>query len=111
MLKTRDDAIKLCSEFEDVYEDYPFADKKSTAMRHKTNKKIFALIFERFGNVWINVKCRPDDAPYLRQMFPSVIPAYHMNKNHWNSIIVDGTIDCAAIYEMIKQSYFLTKQL
>lgn len=97
--------------FDDVYEDYPFDDPNWTAIRHKDGKKIFALIFERLGDIWINVKCRPDDAVFLRRMFPSVIPAYHMNKNHWNSIILDGTTDEPAIYEMIKQSYLLTKRI
>ena len=109
MLCNRSDAIEICKKLDGVYEDYPFKDPNWTAMRNVKSKKIFALIFERDGRLWINVKSRPEDSLYLRRIFPFVIPAYHMNKMHWNSIIPDECSDDEAIIEMIKQSYELTK--
>lgn len=108
-MKTRDDAIKFCLSLQNTYEDYPFHDFNWTVMRHKDNKKMFAAIFEREGHIWINVKCDPDWAYMWRSTFKSVLPAYHMNKWHWNSIILDGTVPDNDIKNMVNESYELTK--
>lgn len=108
-MKTREDAIKYCKSFADVYEDYPFHDANWAVMRHKQNKKMFAAIYEREEKIWINVKCDPEWREFWRSAFASVIPAYHMNKQHWNSIILDGTIPTKDIQRMIAESYDLTK--
>ena len=107
---TRRDAIEFCLTFDGVYEDYPFDDFNWTLMRHNDNKKTFAAVFERQDRIWINVKCEPSLARILRSNFKSVIPAYHMNKEHWNSIILDGSIDKKEIMNMIADSYYLTKK-
>lgn len=106
---TRAEAIALCKKFPNVYEDYPFDDGEWTAMRHRGNKKTFAFIFEREGKIWINVKAEPMTAEFWRNVFPSVIPAYHMNKKHWISIILDGTVSDNDIHTLISESYALTK--
>lgn len=108
-MRTRRDAIDFCLSLADSYEDYPFHDFNWTIMRHKGNKKMFAAIYERMGNIWINVKCDPQLAHMRRSSFASVVPAYHMNKYHWNSIILDGTIPITEIKNMIDDSYELTK--
>lgn len=108
-MKTRKEVIKYCSSLLNVFEDYPFHDPNWTVMRHKGNKKIFAWIFEREGKIWVNVKCDPEWRDFFRKAFPSVIPGYHLNKNHWNSIILDGTIPVKEIKRMIGESYDLTK--
>lgn len=100
--------IGLCMSFPDAYEDYPFNDSNWTVMRHGHNKKIFACIYERMGNIWINVKCEPAKGEFLRKMHRNVVPAYHMNKTHWNSIIMDGTASYEAVCAMIDDSYKLT---
>ena len=56
----RKEAIACASALKDVYEDYPFHDPNWCVMRHKKNKKTFALIYEREGRIWINVKCDPE---------------------------------------------------
>lgn len=106
---TREEAIRCCLGFPGVYEDQPFHDDNWTVIRHRQNNKIFAAVFDRQGHVWINVKCHPAMTFVWRQMYPSVIPAYHMNKEHWNSIILDGTVPVDAIESMIADSYHLTK--
>lgn len=105
----REEAIAYCSKFEGVYEDYPFHDSNWTVMRHRDNKKMFACIFERQDHIWINVKCDPEWRDFWRNAFSAVIPAYHLNKTHWNSIILDGTVPEKDIKRMIEESYSLTK--
>ena len=107
-MKTRQDAIKYCLSLYNAFEDYPFRDDNWTIMRHRGNKKMFAAIYERQNNIWINVKCDPNLAYMWRNTFESVIPAYHMNKYHWNSVILDGNVPDDAIKTMIKDSYELT---
>lgn len=58
-MTTRQEAIAACLQLPDVYEDYPFDDFNWTAIRHRANQKIFALIFERENHIWINVKAQP----------------------------------------------------
>ncbi len=108
MLK-RQEAIDFCLTIKDAYEDYPFNDANWTIMRHKKNKKMFAAIFEHRGNIWINVKCEPSLAEFLRNAYASVLPAYHMNKKHWNSIILDGSVPDEEIKNMIADSFELVK--
>ena len=108
-MRTRQEAIDFCLSLSGVYEDYPFHDSNWSVMRHKDNKKMFAAVFEHMGNVWINVKCNPNLAYMWRNNFKSVVPAYHMNKTHWNSIILDGTVPNDEIKNMIADSYELTK--
>lgn len=108
-MTTREEAIACCSKLEGTYEDYPFHDSNWTVMRHQSNKKMFACIFERQGHIWINVKCDPEWRDFWRNAFTSVIPAYHLNKTHWNSIILDGTVPEKNIKQMIEESYQLTE--
>ena len=108
-MKTRKEAVDFCLTIKDAYEDYPFDDFNWTIMRHKENKKMFAAIFEHQGNIWINVKCEPGLAELLRCAYNSVIPAYHMNKKHWNSIILNGSVPDAEIKNMISDSFDLVK--
>jgi len=107
-MTTRAEAIAYCLTYEDVYEDYPFHDPAWCVIRHRHNRRVFAWIFDRQGHVWINVKCDPEWRDMWRQAFASVLPAYHLNKTHWNSIVLDGTIPEADIHRMIDESYELT---
>ncbi|PKH88884.1 MmcQ/YjbR family DNA-binding protein [Colwellia sp. Bg11-28] len=56
---------------------------------------------------WMNLKCDPDEAVMLRDIFPSIIPGYHMNKRLWNTIILDGSIPQGEIERMIDNSFKL----
>lgn len=109
-MKNRSDVITFCLSLPDSYEDYPFRDQNWTIMRHKSNRKMFAAICERQGNIWVNVKCNPAMTFFWRNAFEAVIPAYHMNKEHWNSLILNGTIPTHAIQQMIADSYDLTQK-
>ena len=107
---TREEAISFCLTLKDVYEDCPFRDPNWTVIRHRANKKVFAWIYEKDGRIWINVKCDPQWRDFFRSAFPSVVPGYHLNKEHWNSIILDGTVPEKEIRKMIGESYELTKR-
>ena len=105
---TRQQAIDACLALPGVFEDYPFDDGNWSCMRHVSNKKIFALIFEREGRIWVSVKNSPDWGDFWRREFPSIVPAYHMNKLHWSSIILDGSVPEDVIGKMLRDSYDLT---
>lgn len=104
---TRKEAVDFCLTFPQAYEDYPFDDFNWTVMRRRDTKRGFAWIFERQGRIWINLKAEPSYAELWREIYPALIPAYHMNKRHWNSLILDGTIENAEIKRMIGISYDL----
>ena len=105
---TREEAIAACLALPLTYEDYPFDDTNWTTIRHIGNRKIFAFIFARDAQIWINVKAEPMWAEFWRNAFPAVRPAYHMNKKHWISIILDGSMKEEEICRLIQDSYDLT---
>lgn len=107
-MTTRKSIVDYCLTFQDACEDYPFHDGNWTVMRHKSNRKGFVFLYERDGLLWVNVKCSPEWIDFWRNAFSSVVPAYHMNKSHWNSIILDGTIPDEEIQNMIAESFRLT---
>lgn len=108
----RRELIEHCLSFPDAYEDYPFDSISAgatvwTVMRHRSNKKSFALIFEREG-LCINLKCDPQYSDLLRRSYKSVTPAYHMNKEHWNTVRPNGDCPEEVLFELIGLSYRLT---
>lgn len=106
-MKTKEEVINKLLIFNDVYLDYPFGEDWAV-LRHTRNKKSYALIFERQNNVWINVKLEPTFAYMIKETYPAVVPAYHMNKEHWVSIIADGSMTDDEIYSLVSVSYDLT---
>lgn len=107
-MNTRKEWIAFCKKLPGAYEDYPFHDSNWTVMRHRSNRKSFAYLFEKDDQLWINVKCDPEWREFWRNAFPSVVPGFHMNKIYWNSIIIDGTVPDSDIKRMIRESYDLT---
>ncbi len=108
----RKQLISLCLKFNNVYEDYPFSKRQSsllwTTIRHKENKKIFALIFEQNNTLCINLKCDPQYINEIRELNKNVLPGFHMNKRHWNTVVVNGDISEKELIKMIQHSYDLT---
>jgi len=109
----RQELIDFCLTFSDSYEDYPFDEIAHagdvTVMRHCSNKKSFALIYERNGKLCVNLKCEPSEADLLRQEFGSVTPAYHMNKVHWNTVTLGGDVPEEELKWMVGHSYDLVR--
>ena len=106
-MTTRREAIEFCMTFPAAYEDYPFDDPNWTVMRRRDTGRGFCWIFEREGRMWMNLKVDPEWGRFWREVYPSVIPAYHMNKTHWNSVILDGSVPDAELMQMISTSYSL----
>ena len=74
---------------------------------YKVGGKMFALAIPDDFPPRINLKCDPERAIDLRDRFPSILPGYHMNKKHWNTILLDGSVPATLIREMIDHSYSL----
>ncbi len=92
-----------CLSKQEVTESFPFDD---TTLVFKVANKIFSLTSIE-GDFWINLKCNPDKAVELRQNYRAINPGYHMNKKHWNTINIDGSLSVEFIKELIDHSYEL----
>ena len=84
--------------------DFPFGDDVCV---FKVKGKMFGTLGYEDDVARINLKCDPDQALFLRQMFSAVIPGYHMNKRHWNTVILDSSVPRGEIERMIDHSYAL----
>lgn len=87
--------------------DYPFG--KEVAV-YKVGDKMFALIGENNDPVRISLKCDPNLAEVLREKYETVLPGYHLNKKHWNTIIVTGQLPEQELEDLIKLSYRLVTE-
>jgi predicted DNA-binding protein (MmcQ/YjbR family) len=83
---------------------YPFG---PGALVFKVGNKMFALLGDDNEPETMNLKCDPDEALALRAAFPSITPGYHMDKRHWNTIVLDGSLPDKLVHELIDQSYDL----
>ena len=89
----------------DVTEGFPFGED---TLVFKVNEKIFFLTGLNSSPLQFNVKCDPDLAIQLREEYPeTVLPGFHMNKKHWNTVIVDGVLPAKQLKEMVDHSYQL----
>ena len=87
-------------------EGFPFG---GDTLVFKVKGKIFLLVGLDNDTLQFNVKCNPDKALELRENYSCVIPGYHMNKKHWNTILVDGSVGDKLLREWIDDSYNLVK--
>ncbi|MFV8782188.1 MmcQ/YjbR family DNA-binding protein [Microbulbifer sp. SA54] len=85
-------------------EDYPFGPGVAV---FKIKGKMFATLGEEAGIARTNLKCDPDEAQALRDIFSGVLPGYHMNKKHWNTVLLDGSVPDYEIERMMDRSYGL----
>ena len=100
----QDDAIQYCLGKPEAVETFPANDDASV---YKVRHKMFALVGDNQGMGRINLKCDPDKAVELRERYESIIPGFHMNKRHWNTILLDGSIPADKIRQLIDHSYGL----
>ena len=96
--------IDYCSSLPEAKEDYPFGPDVQV---FKIKDKLFAILTKRQGINRINLKCHPEEALVLREIFEDVIPGYHMNKMHWNTVLFNNSIPDEEIKRMIDRSYCL----
>jgi len=97
---------EYCISKRNVTESFPFG---NDTLVFKTRDRIFALV-NLEGDLSINLKCDPALAIELRERYSSVIPGYHMNKKHWNTIYADGTVPDKEIFAWVDHSYDLVSK-
>ena len=95
---------EYCLSKPDAEETLPFG---PDTLVYKINGKAFLLMGLDREDLRFNVKCDPDLAEELRAAYPCVLPGYHMNKKHWNTIVVDGSVPWRQLKEWIDHSYDL----
>jgi predicted DNA-binding protein (MmcQ/YjbR family) len=93
-----------CLSFPGSEETFPFGTRTSV---FKVAGKIFALSPLAAEPLNVSVKCEPELAEALREAYDAVIPGYHLNKRHWNTVIIDGSIPDATVCDMVEDSYDL----
>ena len=107
MMTTRSQILEYGLSFPGTYQDAPFHDDNWQLVRYSGNKKAFLWTYEKEGFLNINVKTDPEKAFFWRDIYSAVRPAYHQNKRHWITVVLDGTIPDKDIRLMIAESYDL----
>ena len=102
---TREEVLAFGLSFPGTYQEAPFHDNNWQLVRVRGSKKAFLWTYERNGYLNLNVKVDPEWRDFWRKTFASVIPGYHQNKEHWNTIIIDGSIPDEDVKRMIAESY------
>jgi predicted DNA-binding protein (MmcQ/YjbR family) len=92
----------------DVEETFPF---EPDTLVYKIDGKMFLLTGFDSIPLQFNVKCDPDLALELREQYAAIIPGWHMNKKHWNTVIIDGSISNKRLQELIDHSYQLVAKV
>jgi Uncharacterized protein conserved in bacteria len=87
--------------------EYPFGEGVAV---YKVHDKMFALIQEGSDPVRLSLKCDPQLAVLLREKYETVMPGYHLNKKHWNTIILSGQLEWSEVQDLIRHSYELVKK-
>jgi predicted DNA-binding protein (MmcQ/YjbR family) len=103
-MKTREEAISYGLSFPDTYQEAPFHDQNWQLIRVKGSKKAFLWTYEKDGHININLKVDPEWRDFWRRTYKAVLPAYHQNKEHWNTVVLDGSIPDDDIKRMIAES-------
>ena len=93
-----------CLSFAGAEETFPFGPETSV---FKVAGRMFALSQLDAGSLRVSLKCEPDLAEALREAQAAVVPGYHLNKRHWNTVVIDGSLPDEAVRDMIEDSYDL----
>ncbi|MBX3100949.1 MAG: MmcQ/YjbR family DNA-binding protein [Bacteroidetes bacterium] len=101
MLHNLDSIRAFCLALPHTTEDFPFGED---TLVFRVGGKIYALLGTDARPLSINLKCDPDRAQELRARHPAVLPGYHMNKKHWNTVILDGSLPTSLVAELITHS-------
>ena len=106
---TREEVLKFGLSFQNTYEEKPFHDQNWQLVSVKGSRKAFLWIYDRNGYVNLNVKADPEWIDFWRKAYEAVIPGYHQNKKHWNTVILDGSVPDGDVKRMIAESYDLVR--
>ena len=106
---TPHELVELCLSLPQATETYPFGDETSV-FKTSGNGKIFALTALSSTPLTVSLKCDPEDGRALREEFPnSITPGYHLNKKHWITVVLDGTVDDALVEQLVRESHALVR--
>jgi predicted DNA-binding protein (MmcQ/YjbR family) len=100
----RDEVHTRCAQQPGAAETYPFG--PNTAV-YKVGGKMFAIVPRGADPPSVSLKCDPEWSHVLRASYAAVGPGYHLNKKHWNTVVLDGTVPDDEIDELIRHSYEL----
>ena len=103
----RDALVDVITSLPDVALDYPFGEDVAVYKVGDEKGKMFALIQEGSQPVRLSLKCDPTLAELLREKYENVLPGYHLNKKHWNTIICSGQVPEDELRDLIRHSYEL----
>ncbi|HMR72596.1 MAG TPA: MmcQ/YjbR family DNA-binding protein [Candidatus Saccharibacteria bacterium] len=106
-MKTIDEVKQMVAGLPDVVLDYPFGEDVAVYKLGSVEGKMFALVSESAVPPRLSLKCDPQLAELLRQKYESVLPGYHLNKKHWNTIICSGQLEDTEIQDLVRHSYEL----
>lgn len=106
---TIEEAKNYCLSLNGTYLCTPF-DETTEVIKHRDNNKMFALFSSPGEKYSINLKCEPMEADFLRSIYQGVVPGYHMNKRHWNTVYLTSDVPDDEILRMIDNSYKLTEK-
>lgn len=106
-MRTKEEVLRFGLSFADTYQDAPFHDDNWQLVRVKGSRKAFLWTYERGGFINLNVKVAPELRELWRDAYDAVIPGWHQNKEHWNTVILDGSIPDEDVKAMIAHSYDL----
>ena len=120
-MKNRDFVIDYVKNMPGAIYDMPFEnDFDTTVLRHTGSRKWFGIIMSvkrskvgmpGEGEVDVlNLKSNPEDSIILFELYDRIIPAYHMNKTHWISVILDGSLPYGLVLKLIDKSFYITKK-
>lgn len=107
----REEVISYIKEKYSANPEYLWDDTPDAAIfRHAKNRKWFALVMKVQNEEYLNVKTEPEYSDLLRSTYDYIIPAYHMNKEHWNTIVVSKEVNQELVFELVDRSYELTRK-
>jgi predicted DNA-binding protein (MmcQ/YjbR family) len=99
-----DELREYCLSFSEAHETFPFGPENSV---FKVEGKIFAMSRLAADPLRVSLKCDPALVEQLREAYAAVLPGYHLNKRHWNTVLVDGSLADEMLRDMVEDSYDL----
>lgn len=105
---TPEHLVEFCLALPQAIETYPFGEE-TTVFKTSGNGKVFALTSLGSAPLSVSLKIDPEDSIALREQYPAITPGYHLNKKHWISVVLDGSVPQDLVEEMIRGSHALVR--
>lgn len=107
-MTTRKEAMAFGLSLPGTFPDAPFHDDNWTLVRRRDNRRAFLWVYVREGALYMNVKVTPEMGVIWRGAYEAILPAYHMNKEHWITVQLNGSLPDGLPQTLIEDSYLLT---